>query len=168
MMAMLSTEFWVAFQMVTILLLLMLLVYFIRHSKAGRDEKNDGSESAAKMVALMEPLLNEAESVAKMFESQIMEKKHLIHELNEKLDSRIISLNLLLNRADAFLARPMAPSIGETIQADRVHDTQKAILELYQKGLDPQAISRELSVSGQEVDLVIALKKKFIAMDKDS
>jgi hypothetical protein len=170
-MTMLSTEFWVVFQIVTILLLLFLLVYFIRHSRRSRnetDEQVDMSETARKWVDLMEPLLEEAESSARIFEQQILEKKRLIHDLNNKLDSRIISLNLLLNRADAFLAQPMGLKNGQTLPTETIHDTQESILDLFRKGVPPQDIAETLSVSGQEVALVIALKKKFIAMEKGS
>ena len=163
---MFTTEFWIVFQMLTILLLLVLLIYFIRHSRTGVVEDENQSEvpeAAGKVVELMEPLIKEAEKTARLFEIQIMEKKKLIRNLNEKLDSRIISLNLLLNRADAYLARN-----DDGIPADRISDTQEAILDLYEQGLSSQAISDKLSVSGQEVDLVISLKKKFVAMEKGS
>lgn len=164
---MFTTEFWVAFQMLTILLLLGLLVYFIRHSRSGaepvREEDDAGiPEAATKVVELMEPLIKEAEATARLFESQIMEKKKLIHSLNEKLDNRIISLNLLLNRADACLAR------NEEGAPEPISATQEDILALYGQGLSSQAISDKLSVSGQEVDLVISLKKKFVALEKGS
>jgi len=168
MMAMLSTEFWVVFQTLSICLLLVLLVYFIRHSRSGKEGTHGAEDSARKIVAMMEPLLNEAESSARIFESQIMEKNKLIRELNDKLDSRIISLNLLLNRADAYLSRSLSQDRHEIIPAEGIYDTQEAILSLYQKGMGPQDIATELSVSHQEVDLVISLKKKFIAMEKGS
>lgn len=166
--AVFSTEFWVVFQMLTILLLLGLLVYFIRHTRSGRSETHGVPESAGKVIELMEPLIREAESAARMFEEQILEKKDLIHSLNVKLESRIISLNLLLNRAEACLSRSINTLDDNRIPADKISDTQEAILDLFQKGLSPRAISDELSVSGQEVDLVISLKKKFIAMEKGS
>lgn len=166
--AVFTTEFWVAFQMLTILLLLGLLVYFIRHTRSARNESPGIPESAGKVIELMEPLIREAESTARMFEEQIMEKKKLIRGLNDKLESRIISLNLLLNRAEACLSRSMDVIDDDRIPADKISDTQEAILDLFRKGLSPQDISRELSVSGQEVALVISLKKKFIAMEKGS
>lgn len=168
MMAMFSTEFWVAFQMLTILLLLGLLVYFIRHTRSGRNDAHDMPESVSKVIELMEPLIREAETTARVFEEQIMEKKKLIRALNDKLESRIISLNLLLNRAESCLSRSINALDDDKIPADKISDTQEAILDLFQKGQSPKDISRELSVSGQEVDLVISLKKKFIAMEKSS
>ena len=169
---MLSTEFWIVFQMLTILVLIGFLVYFLRNIPGGKGEagpvSDDGSGKVKKMLGLMESLLNEAESTARIFESQIIEKKQLIYQLNEKLDSRIISLNLLLNRADACLS--MNPSLGNTDNqyGTGISDMQEAILALFSQGKEAQAISDTLSVSRKEVDLVISLKKKFIAMEKDS
>lgn len=166
MMSILTTEFWVLFQMLTIIALLVLLVYFIRHARTSpADDPDRASEYAEKIVALMEPFLNDAEEAARMFESQINEKKQLIRDLNEKLDSRIISLNLLLNRAEACLAQ--TPEDFEHVRSDNLHDTQNAILDLYRQGFEPQAISEKLSVPTQEVDLVITLKKKFISMEHE-
>lgn len=170
-MAIFPTEFWVVFQIATILLLMILLVSFIRHSRQNRNHGQENAimaESAKKLFDLMEPLLEEAENTARLFEEQILEKKRLIRDLNDKLDSRIISLNLLLNRADAFLDNPMALENGRPLSPDTIHDTQENILDLFKRGVEPGKIAETLSVSGREVDLVIALKKKFIAMEQGS
>jgi hypothetical protein len=162
---MLSTEFWVVFQMMAMALLLALLVYFVRNYK-----ENDPSDetlvndSGKRIIALMEPLVNEAEAAARTFESQIIEKKQLIRDLNEKLDSRIISLNLLLNRADAYLVSKSPGGFPDDGEAGMV-DMQESILALFDKGQDARQIAETLGVSRKEVDLVISLKKKFIAME---
>ncbi|MBF0199877.1 MAG: hypothetical protein HQK66_00920 [Desulfamplus sp.] len=59
--------------------------------------------AAQDIIELLDPLVKGAESAASSFDSQIKEKKRLIHELNESLDSRIISINLLLSRAEVLL-----------------------------------------------------------------
>jgi hypothetical protein len=168
MMAMFSTEFWILFQMLAIVILLGLLVYFIRIARSAPADDPDQSEAyARRVVALLEPLLNEAEAAARVFESQIIEKKQLIRDLNDKLDSRIISLNLLLNRADACLDHAQTDDRFNEIAPDTVHDTQNAIVDLYRKGFDAPAIAEKLCVPAQEVDLVIALKKKCTAMEQE-
>ncbi|GAB6095909.1 hypothetical protein JCM14469_21620 [Desulfatiferula olefinivorans] len=168
MMAMFSTEFWILFQMLAIVILLGLLVYFIRHGRSvSAQDQDQAADCARRIVALMEPLLNEADAAARVFEGQIAEKKQLIRDLNDKLDSRIISLNLLLNRADACLDRARSGDRAPGVLPDAVMDTQQAILDLYRRGLEPAAIAEKLSVPAQEVDLVIALKKKCTAMEQD-
>lgn len=166
--AMFSTEFWILFQMFAIVILLGLLVYFIRLARSAPADDPDRSEAyARRVVALLEPLLNEAEAAARVFESQIIEKKQLIRDLNDKLDSRIISLTLLLNRADACLDHVQTGDRAHEVRPDTVHDTQNAIVDLYRKGFDATAIAEKLCVPAQEVDLVIALKKKCTAMEQE-
>ncbi len=161
----LPTEFWIIFQICVLLFLFLIIWYFFKNSKPHVVEDNNKitSDSADQIVKLLEPLLKEAESAAMVFESQILEKKLLIKQLNEKLDSRIISLNLLLNRADACLMN------NANIKTDiDVAGIQEAILSLYKDGYTTGAISKELSVSEKEIDLVIGLKKKFLVMEKNS
>lgn len=172
--AVLSTEFWVVFQMVIILILIAVLVYVIRNLKTEKgtergeiEERDTAADAANRILSLLEPLLNEAESAARVFESQIMEKKLLIRELNDKLDSRIISLNLLLNRADACLSAKTFNLNQESYEGAGINDMQEGILAMFGQGFDAQDISEKLSVARKEVDLVIALKKKFIAMEKE-
>ena len=160
----LSTEFWIVFQICVLLFLFLIIWYFLKNSRpVAVDNSKITSESADQIVKLLEPLLKEAESSAMVFESQILEKKQLIKQLNEKLDSRIISLNLLLNRADACLMN----NVNLKTDID-VAGIQEAILSLYKEGYTTGAISKELSLSEKEIDLVIGLKKKFLAMEKNT
>ncbi len=156
-----STEFWVVFQVSVLLFLFVFFWYFIKSQNVAEEKEEGLDEAAEQIMNLLEPLLKEAEASARIFESQILEKKRLIQNLNEKLDNRIISLTLLLNRADASIAK--APE-GNTDLAD----TQAAILSLYNEGCLASEISKKLSVSEQEVDLVIGLKKKFLAMEQST
>lgn len=162
-----STEFWVVFQLVIILLLIILLVLFMRSTKSGVAKDHSPEKSVEQIVDLLDPILKEAESAASVFESQIIEKKQIIKQLNEKLDSRIISLNLLLNRADACLSGSVTSEM-EGAGEPAINDVQDSILKLYKDGLDAEEISRQLSVSKKEVDLVIRLKKKFIALEQSA
>lgn len=166
-MAIFSTEFWVVFQMMIIMLLLLFLVLFVRNTMSGSAKGEADEDSAEQVVDLLEPLLKEAESAARVFESQIIEKKQIIKQLNEKLDSRIISLNLLLNRADAYLSDSVVSEMERSGDAG-THEVQDSILTLYKEGVEAGEISRQLSVSKKEVDLVIRLKKKFIALEQSA
>ena len=158
-MVLLSTEFWVVFQVCIILCLCLFCIYFAKISKSqGVEKKVDGTH-VDEVINLIEPLLKEAESTARVFETQILEKRQLIKQLNEKLDSRIISLNLLLNRAEACLMN--TTDFNADIDTAGI---QKMILSLHKEGYNTTAISSELSLSEQEVDLVIELKEKFLAM----
>ncbi len=163
-MVLLSTEFWIVFQISLLLFLGLFFWFYYKNSGEQRLEQNDTvAESTEKIMTLLEPLLKEAESSATVFESQILEKKRIIQSLNDKLDNRIINLTLLLNRADAVISN--APDMNERYD---LADTQEAIISLYNEGTRASEISRQLSVSEQEVDLVIGLKKKFLAMEQTS
>ena len=109
-----SMEFWVAILLIInfmVVVFLFLTVKRINRLRSGLKSKTafeqDPGESVltsnttARIVDLLEPLVEESRQTAIRFDDQIKEKKRLIKELNEALDSRIISVNLLLSRADA-------------------------------------------------------------------
>lgn len=60
--------------------------------------------AAQDIIDLLDPLVKGSEAAANTFEHQIKEKQRLIKGLNDALDSRIISINLLLSRADVILS----------------------------------------------------------------
>ncbi|MBF0118076.1 MAG: hypothetical protein HQK79_04520 [Desulfobacterales bacterium] len=116
-------------------------------------------EATEQVIETIEPLLKEAQEVADTFEVQLKEKKNLIKELNESLEKRFISLNLLINRVD----KRGTPSPQKQ---SNVYDQQEEILKLYKKGEDTEAIAKKLSMPKGEIELVIELKKKFLEMAK--
>jgi hypothetical protein len=146
----------------------------------GLVDKEQAAGSALTIVKMLEPLVEESRRTAIRFDEQIKEKKRLIRELNDALDSRIISINLLLSRSDALQKRleerqnrvssssfPMGtPPLNASSTA--VLDQQNQIIELFQQDFGVDAISQRLSVPKGEVQLVIDLKKKFLAMEKNS
>ena len=154
-----SVQFWVVFQIVLDLFLVVLVLFFIRKYKSGLRQEA-AREASRQVIDLLEPLLKQAESTAAAFESQLKEKARLVRSINESLDSRIISLNLLLNRAAAQASHSTK---SEDSAQSHVYDQQEAILKLYGENHDPEEIAKRLSMPRGEVDLVIDLKKKFSA-----
>jgi len=156
-MALHSIQYWVFFQIILDLFLVVLILLFIRSYKSGL-RREASQEAARQVIGLLEPLLKEARTTASTFEDQLREKARLVQSINERLDSRIISLNLLLNRATAHLSE-------EDKRTDPppndIYDQQDAILKLYAENHDPEEIARLLSLPRGEVDLVIDLKNKF-------
>ncbi|MBF0377714.1 MAG: hypothetical protein HQK72_09560 [Desulfamplus sp.] len=59
--------------------------------------------AAQDIIDLVEPLVKDSKSKAALFEQQIKDKQRIIKKLNDTLDSRIISINLLLSRAEVIL-----------------------------------------------------------------
>jgi hypothetical protein len=134
------------------------MLFFIRGMKSGL-RKEAAREASLQLLEMIEPLIKETETVAKSFEAQLKEKKVLIHRLNEDLDSRIISMNLLLNRAKSY----MDGESGKPAATGQIYRQQEAILALYGQKYDVEAIAQKLSMPKGEVELVIDLKTKFLS-----
>ena len=192
-----SMEFWIAVLFIINLLVVVFLFFMVKKlnrlrlemskSHTGKEEHDSqpidyADKNARKITDLLEPLVEESRQTAIRFESQIKEKKRLIKELNEALDSRIISINLLLSRADAQQRKLQdhqdrlrnRPPVSDgyppknasgPVQAD---DQQHQILSLYYQNNNIDSIARKLSIPKGEVQLVIDLKEKFLAMEKNS
>lgn len=142
------------------LLIILFILYYLRNIRAGIREEvfRQVLETVTENIA---PFLNDAEKTAATFDRQIREKQTLIKAINEKLDARIISLNLLLKRSESHIS----PGAISSKEKPHVYDQQQAILDLYETGLDNESISKKLSMPKGEVDLVINLKKKFVSLD---
>lgn len=158
-MALHSVQFWVVFQIVLDLFLVILVLLFIRNYRSGL-RREAARDAARQVIGMLEPLLKEAKSTAATFENQLKEKSRLVRSINERLDSRIISLNLLLNRSAALVSENAK---SENPVRNHIFDQQEAILKMYGENHDPEEIARRLSMPRGEVDLVIDLKKKFTA-----
>lgn len=192
-----SIEFWIAAVLIFNFFIVVFLFLFVkkinRHHREvsssapsdaeGAQSSMQSSDTAKKITDMLEPLVKESRQIAVQFESQIKEKKRLIKELNEALDSRIISINLLLSRADAQqrkledrqerlrhqqnLSATIDVAAG-TGSGQRLDDQQNQILSLYYQNVDIDSIARKLSIPKGEVRLVIDLKEKFVAMENES
>ncbi|MCF6248229.1 MAG: hypothetical protein L3J69_12840 [Desulfobacula sp.] len=205
----LSTEFWIEVLFIINFFVVVFLFLIVKRMNRLSLQQNSESDfesdleedsvnvrrtsgSAVKIMELLEPLVTESRNTAISFESQIKEKKRLIKELNEALDARIISINLLLSRADAqqkkLEDRQSSISCQQTIPDDfvsqvsarisqqvsqhaslaPVDDQQNQILDLYNRNIDIDSIAQKLSIPIGEVKLVVDLKEKFVAMEKNS
>lgn len=141
-------------------------------------EENPALESAREILDLLEPLVTESRKAASSFDEQIREKRKLSRDLNDALDTRIISINLLLSRADSLQKKledrqvtiqQAVPGLSPAItpsRASNVLDQQNQIIDLYHQGENVDTIAEKLSIPKGEVQLVIDLKEKFIAMEK--
>lgn len=155
-MSVLDINFWVVFLMVLDIVLVVLMLFFVRSMKSGL-RKEAAREASRELMGMIEPLIKETQVVARTFEAQLTEKKQLIHHLNEELDRRTASLNLLLNRAKAVTTS----SRDKSLSAGPMYEQHDAILDLYSQNYDAETIAQKLSMPRGEVDLVIDLKRKF-------
>ncbi len=181
-----SIEFWIATLFIINFIVVIFLFLFVKrinrlntnfdHGQTNQNEYDEHFEysgqtadSAAGIVKMLEPLVKQSQKTSLSFDKQIKEKKRLIKELNDALDSRIISINLLLSRADALYKKKYVkqnqPNLN--LSSNAVYDQQNKIIEMYNQDYDVDSIAQELSIPKGEVLLVIDLKKRFIAMEKN-
>ncbi len=186
----LSLEFWIGVQFVIDLVFVVLVFGLVRRLKRERTQaqqadpgsgvmksaEEKAGRAAVDIIELLEPLIREAKAAAESFETQILEKKQLIKGLNDTLDARTISINLLLSRAESMLRNQelsarvtaMNSPAGSTREEDGstdVFDQQNQVIHLYQKGISSDTIATQLGLPKGEVDLIINLKKKFQEME---
>lgn len=151
-----DTNLWIISLVVLDLVLVIAVLLFIRSMKSGL-RRQAAMEASRQLMEKIEPLIKETDSVAKAFEEQLKEKKLLVNQLNKDLDSRIISMNMLLNRAKSY----MDDEAGNADAAGQVYKQQEAILDLYAQRHDAESIAKKLAMPKGEVELVIDLKRKF-------
>jgi len=177
-----SLEFWIAVLFIINFILVIFLFLFVKKINRlnlgepdqklfddGNKELKQVSGSASDIMELLEPLVKESRKAAISFDEQIKEKKRLLKELNDALDSRVISINLLLSRADALQKKLEERKIQFNLNSssNSVLDQQNQIIEMYNQNFDIDSIAQRLAIPKGEVQLVIDLKKKFVAMEKD-
>ena len=197
MMLKVPTEFLVVLSLIIDFFLIFLLFLFIRRANRLQRGPVPGQENypgeivaqtreKAQIVAqevlaetaeMIEPILEASKEAAVEFERLVQEKQTLTRKLDKSMDSKIISINLLLSRANTLFSKLenqqnalLTPqSKGGTAlfhkEAD-VLDQQQRILDLYYQKMDVDTIAERLSIPKGEVALVIDLKEKFIAMEK--
>ncbi|MBU3954676.1 MAG: hypothetical protein KJ658_21305, partial [Proteobacteria bacterium] len=136
------------------------------------------SDSAREIMDMLEPLVMESRKAALSFDEQIREKRKLSKDLNDALDTRIISINLLLSRAKALQKKmedrqqtiqqtvPVFKTVHTPFRESNVVDQQNQIIDLYYQNTDIDTIAEKLSIPKGEVQLVIDLKEKFVAMEQ--
>jgi len=178
-----SLEFWIAILFIINFILVIFFFLFVKRvnqinlSDAHQNyhdnkqaDMNLASGSAADIIEMLEPLVKESKKAAISFDKQIKEKKRLIKELNDALDSRIISINLLLSRADALQKKLEERKNQYNLDSspNAVLDQQNQIIAMYNQNFDIDSIAQKLSIPKGEVQLVIDLKKKFVEMEKNS
>jgi len=96
-------------------------------------------------VHVFESLLTDADKLAGQFKGQLEEKHHLIKRLNEQLDKRIISLNVLLNRTDVLLSS-RRPTANANDIPHSLDSQQTEVMKLAGEGHGVEEIANTLSI----------------------
>ena len=141
------------------ILIAVFLIFLVRRLRSIRN-----SVSVDKPAEIFESLLRDADKMAGRFKGQLEEKHRLIKSLNEQLDTRIVSLNILLNRADVLLS--LKSEKGDESRGEPVSITEQRtkIIELANKGNRAEKIAHMLSIPKGEVKLVLDLRMKLSQM----
>ncbi len=185
-------DFWVTILFIVDFFVILLLILFAGRVKRlhsqnrlsadslkALDEEKRAMAASRDVLELLEPLVEESRMTAIRFEDQIKEKRKISKNLNEVLDARIISINLLLNRATKVLGNlenqqeriRRTSSLVEAAQTGttgsfNVIDHQNRIIDLYYQKESVDDISSKLSIPKREVQLVVDLKEKLLAMEQ--
>ncbi|MBU0986737.1 MAG: hypothetical protein KKH68_05735 [Proteobacteria bacterium] len=125
----------------------------------------DRDVSPPKGLDAIESFLADADKLAARFKTQLEEKNHLIKALGQQLDSKIMSINVLLNRADALLA-DHRPAGADTVAPAYPDRQEKEIIKLAQEGWGLENIAETLSIPKGEVKLVLDLRKKMAQLGR--
>jgi len=168
-----SIEFWIAILFIInfiFIIFLFLLVKKVNHLNSGdliHGHSDDNQEdfghvsvSAVDIIEILEPLVEESKKIALTFDEQIKEKKRLIKELNDALDSRIISINLLLSKADALqknMEEKQNRSRFQSSSASKVFDQQNQIIDMYNQNFDVDSIAQRLSIPKVKIRLSLKM-----------
>lgn len=123
-----------------------------------RSSHTNRNATLSEEIMTFEALVREADNTAVQFNKQLQDKHQTVNNLNDRLDKRIHSLNLLVNRADAAFSRYTSPPVEDHPAGPGTGSRQTAILELTKKGFSIEEIARKLSIQRGEVTLVLNMK----------
>ncbi len=139
--------------------IVILFVFVIRRFRyKGRAKVFD------KAVKLLESLLGDADKLAQQFNDQLEEKHRLIKQLNEQLDNRINGLTMLLQRADTILSLPSQGAADSQGTLHSLNTQAQEIMGLAKSGCRLEEIAERLSITKEEVKLVLDLREKISRM----
>lgn len=167
-----NIKIWFAVQLLIDFLFVFGIIWYLLRIRREFEEKIFKS-SSSKIKKMMQPFLSDAEKTSSKFDYQIKEKKRLIRDLNDTLDTRISNLTFLINRADNVLNSEMrtVPQtnfvVKESYASEPVQEVkeptniERRILELYEKGYENERIAKDLGITIGEVSMIISLRKKF-------
>ncbi len=155
-------KIWLAVQLIIDFLFVFGIIWYL--SRVSRDlEYKLLKRVSSRLDKLLSPFLKDAVKTSYEFDSIIKEKKKLIKELNNKLDSRISSLNFFINRADNVLKKQEKVDFSRGGEASVTENRDKKIAYLHEQGFRDEEIAKKVGISAGEVSMIISLMKKLKA-----
>jgi DNA-binding NarL/FixJ family response regulator len=134
--------------------IVIIIVFILLIKKISFFKRNS---SLNKGLDKYESMLCDAVRISEQFKDQLEEKKHMIKMLNQHLEKRITSLNMMLNRTDVLLFHNRQ---YDNLDRGSLDNQKKQILKLEKQGHSSEQIADTLSITREEVMLVLDLKKK--------
>jgi DNA-binding NarL/FixJ family response regulator len=110
-------------------------------------------------IDIFESLIRDSDETAGQFNEQLKGKVRFIKKLNHKLDKRIGSLNLLLNRSNLVLSANAQTSAEGRDKQQQVKSRRRKILEMAKDGNSVEAIATKLSIPRGEVRLTLNMQR---------
>ena len=132
----------------------IIIVFILLIKKTGFFKKDS---SLNKSLKLYESMLSDARRTSEQFKKQLDEKKHMIKMINQNMEERITSLNVMLNRTDALLFHNRQ---YDNMDMKSLNNKKKEILKLEKQGHSSEQIADILSIPRETVMLVLDIKKK--------
>ncbi len=136
---------------------IVFLLFFIVLIKRLNNLKRN--QTFEKETQIFESLIKDADKMEGQFVDQLKAKSQLVNELNEQLDSRIASLNVLLNRSSVLLSSYDDPERSDKGLMESPSSRRSEILALAADGHDIAEISKKLSIPKGEVTLILNMNK---------
>ncbi|MCB9481299.1 MAG: hypothetical protein H6680_05705 [Desulfobacteraceae bacterium] len=153
-------KIWLSILLVIDFLIVAGIFFYLSGIKREMEKKvfEKASKDALKFIS---PLFDEAQKTAEKFDILIKEKRKIVRDLNEALDSRISTLTFLVNRAENSINSVSPPNSFDSEDITPIHSNNTKIFELADRGYKAEDISRELGISAGEVSMILSLKKKI-------
>ena len=120
-----------------------------------------------KETQLFESVIKDADKMEKKLTEKLNEKYHFVNKLNEQLDKRIASLNILMNRTSIILSSQNNHEKTDKGLTESISSKKHEILQLAGDGCDVEEIAHKLSLPKGEVMLVLNLSKSIHHLIKD-
>jgi len=140
---------------VTDLVVFGAVVFFMKKVRASIH-----NETIRKAADLIESLVTDSGKVAEQWRDQVEKKQHLMRQMNEELDVKLVSLKLLCSRAEA-LAQSSRTAERSGPESASLAGRERKIITLARKGRRTEEIADQLDLPKGEVDLVLGLEKKL-------
>ena len=146
-----SSQFIMFFQIfLDLVLLALLVVVFITK----RPLSLKGSEELSQSL---EKIIQDTAALSEQFESNLRDRRMIIQQVVSQLDFRIQEAQKVVEQLEK-LQKAVKYSSPSSVPFSKQGESQQ-IIELAQRGLDAQAISKRLKKPIGEIELILSLQK---------